>query len=227
MITVAFESLHSDVILPFKKTEDIYVERIDYIKPKPIFSFFKFIFDKIFSIVALIILCIPMLIIAFGVKISSPGPVIYKQERLGLNGKKFNILKFRTMYLYAEKDGARWSLNDNDERVTKFGRFLRKTKMDEFPQFINVLKNDMSVIGPRPERECFYIEFEKYIHGFNQRMKVKPGIAGYAQVYGGLYLPPEKKILYDIEYIKNRTLWLDTKIIFKTVYAVIKGDKGE
>lgn len=216
-----------NVILPYDKTEDIYVEDIGVPASKPFYTFIKFLFDKLFSAAVLIVLAIPMLIIAIAVKCSSPGPVIYKQERLGLNGKKYNILKFRTMYVDAEKHGARWSLDKDDDRITKVGRFLRKTRFDELPQFINVLKNEMSVVGPRPERKVFYDEFETYIHGFSQRLKVKPGIAGYAQVYGGYYIEPEKKILYDIEYIKNRSVWFDIKIIFKTIAVVLKGERGE
>ena len=128
------------------------------------------------------------------------------------------------MFLDAEKNGAQWSLREDDERVTRVGRFLRKTRLDELPQFLNVLQGNMSVVGPRPEREIFYKEFETYIHGFSQRLKVKPGIAGYAQVYGGFLLEPEKKILYDVEYIKHRSLWFDFRIILKTLFAICKNE---
>lgn len=129
------------------------------------------------------------------------------------------------MHADAEKDGARWSSGDNDKRIYKFGRVLRKTRFDELPQLFCCLIGTMSLIGPRPERECFYNEFEKYIHGFNQRLKVKPGITGLAQVSGGYDLKPQEKVLLDIEYIKKRSIWLDIKIMFKTV-AVIFNHKG-
>ena len=126
------------------------------------------------------------------------------------------------MDMNAEKDGCRWSDGDNDPRITSVGRFLRKSRLDEIPQFWCILKGEMSLVGPRPERECFYNEFEEYIHGFSQRLKVKPGLTGLAQVKGGYYLKPEEKIIYDIDYIKNRTLKLDIKLVFDTFKVVLK-----
>jgi lipopolysaccharide/colanic/teichoic acid biosynthesis glycosyltransferase len=143
---------------------------------------------------------------------------------LGLNGKKIDVIKFRTMVIDAEKNGPQWSDGDHDPRITSFGRFLRKTRLDEVPQFWCILKGDMSLIGPRPERECYYNEFEKYIHGFNQRLYVKPGLSGLAQVRGGYYLRPEEKILYDVEYIKTRNFWVDFKLTIETFFAVLKGE---
>lgn len=222
MITSGTEP--KNVILPYGKTEDIYIEDLGKLPAKPFYSAVKWIFDKLFALVALILLLIPMMIIAIAIKIDNHGPAFFTQERLGLNGKKYQIIKFRTMFLDAEKNGAQWSLREDDERVTRVGRFLRKTRLDELPQFLNVLQGNMSVVGPRPEREIFYKEFETYIHGFSQRLKVKPGIAGYAQVYGGFLLEPEKKILYDVEYIKHRSLWFDFKIILKTLFAICKNE---
>ena len=129
------------------------------------------------------------------------------------------------MKVDAEANGAQWSKGDNDTRITKYGRFMRKTRIDEHPQLFTILFGKMSIVGPRPEREVFYNEFEKYIHGFSERLKVKPGLTGLAQVSGGYDLMPEEKIVYDIEYIKKRSLWLDLKIIFKTV-GVIFSHKG-
>ena len=129
------------------------------------------------------------------------------------------------MVVDAEKNGAQWSNGDNDNRIYKFGKFLRKSRLDELPQLFCCFIGTMTFIGPRPERECFYIEFEKYIHGFSQRLKVKPGITGLAQVNGGYDLKPQEKVLIDIEYIKKRSFWLDVKILFKTV-AIVFNHKG-
>ena len=212
------------VLLPFDKCEEFFVEDLGTVAPKPVYNFFKRIFDIVFSVCALLILALPMLIISLIVKTTSKGPVLYFQERLGLNGKKINIIKFRTMYVDAEKNGAQWSDGNNDPRITPFGRFLRKTRIDEIPQFWCILVGDMSLIGPRPERECFYIEFEKYIHGFSQRLKVKPGLSGLAQVKGGYYLKPEDKIIYDVEYIKTRSFIVDMKLTIFTFVAILKGE---
>ena len=125
----------------------------------------------------------------------------------------------------AEKNGAKWSDGDNDSRITKVGSFIRKTRIDELPQLWLCVTGKLSLIGPRPEREVFYDAFEEHVHGFRERLKVKPGITGLAQVSGGYDLRPEEKVLYDIEYIKNRSLRLEIKILFKTV-AVVLGHKG-
>ncbi len=215
------------VILPYEYAEDehYYIEELGDVPRKPFFSFVKRCFDLFASLFALLVLAIPMLIIAVVIKLTSPGPVFYSQERLGKDGKKFKLIKFRSMVADAEKDGARWSEGDSDSRITKVGAFLRKTRLDEVPQFWTCFIGKMSLIGPRPEREMFYDAFEEHVHGFRQRLKVKPGITGLAQVSGGYDLRPEEKVLYDIEYIKNRSLLMEIKIIFKTV-AVIFNHKG-
>lgn len=210
------------VIMPFGRCEDVYIEDLSDIRTSRRYAFFKRLFDVLFSITALMVLALPILIISLLVKFSSNGTVFYKQERLGLNGNKFDVIKFRTMDMNAEKDGCRWSDGDDDPRITSVGRFLRKSRLDEIPQFWCILKGEMSLVGPRPERECFYNEFEEYIHGFSQRLKVKPGLTGLAQVKGGYYLKPEEKIIYDIDYIKNRTLKLDIKLVFDTFKVVLK-----
>ncbi len=213
------------VILPFERTDEIYeVEKITELPPKPLYDFVKRAFDIIASLIGIIILFIPMIIIYICVAVTSKGNPIYKQERLGLGGKRFYIYKFRTMYENAEDNGIRWSLGEDDERLTPVGRILRKTKLDEIPQFFNCLFGDLSLVGPRPEREIFYKCFETYIHGFSQRLMVKPGLTGLAQITG-LFLRPEEKIAYDMEYIKNRSLRLDMKILASTIGVVIKGDK--
>lgn len=219
---------NEEVIMPFEDTQqEYYIEDLGKIKRKLFYSFFKRFFDFILSLVAIIILFIPMIIVGILVKITSKGPILYKQERLGKNGKPFKLVKFRSMRVDAEANGAQWSQGDNDPRITKFGRIMRKTRIDELPQLFTILTGKMSIVGPRPEREVFYNEFEKYIHGFNQRLKVKPGLTGLAQVSGGYDLKPEEKIVYDIKYIKKRSLWLDFKIIIKTVVVIFthKGAK--
>ncbi len=210
------------VITPYERCDEIYIEDLGDIHTSRQYAFFKRIFDIVFSVIALIISVLPMLIIALFVKSTSKGCVFYSQERLGLNGKKFRIIKFRTMDIDAEKEGCRWSDGDDDPRITTVGRFLRKSRLDELPQFWCILKGEMSVIGPRPERECFYNEFEEYIHGFNQRLKVKPGLTGLAQVKGGYYLKPEEKIIYDVEYIKNKSIGMELKILFGTIKVIFK-----
>ena len=216
----------SELVMPYeyKEDENYYVESLGTIPAKPIYSVLKRVFDIVASMLALIILAIPMIIIALAIKISSPGPVLYRQERLGLNGKKFNILKFRSMRTDAEKGGARWSDGDNDERITPIGHVLRKFRLDEIQQFFCILNGSMTLVGPRPERECFYHEFEKHVHGFIERLKVKPGLTGLAQVSGGYDLSPQEKVVYDIEYIKKRSLFLDIKIMFETVGVVFSHD---
>lgn len=179
----------------------------------------KRILDFLFALIAIIILSWLILIIALLVKITSKGPVFFKQERVGKNNRQFMMYKFRTMIENAEADGPQWAKRD-DNRCTKLGKILRKTRLDELPQFINIIKGDMSFVGPRPERSCFYEEFETYIHGFSNRLAVTPGLTGLAQVNGGYDLKPEEKIIYDMEYIKTQSLWLDFKLILRTISVV-------
>lgn len=176
----------------------------------------KRLFDVIAALISGILLLIPMLIVALLIRLDSKGPALYKQERLGKGGKPFMIYKFRTMHLDAEVDGPQWA-EPNDARCTKLGLKLRHFRIDELPQLINILKGDMSIVGPRPERFCFYEEFETYIHGFHHRLAVTPGLTGLAQVNGGYDLLPEEKIIYDMEYIRTRSTKLDLQCIFKTI----------
>jgi len=209
------------VIMPFEKSdEEYYVESLGKVKCKPIYSFFKRLIDLISSLLGIVLLSPIFIIVSIIIKLTSKGPIFYKEERLGKNGKPFKLVKFRSMKVNAEAAGAQWSQGDNDPRITKFGRIMRKTRLDELPQLFNIFTGKMTLVGPRPEREVFYNEFEKYIHGFSERLKVKPGLTGLAQVSGGYDLKPEEKVLYDIEYIKKRSLWMDIKIILKTVLVV-------
>ena len=180
----------------------------------------KRVFDIVASFLALVVLCVPMLIVGLLVWIESPGPVIYKQERLGKDGKAFVMYKFRSMHLNAEKNGPQWAAKE-DDRCTKVGRFIRVFHIDELPQLVNVLKGEMSIVGPRPEREYFYEEFEKKIPNFRDRLKVVPGLTGFAQVNGGYDLLPEEKFPLDMAYAEQRSLWVDLVLILKTVGVVL------
>lgn len=175
--------------------------------------------DILFSLIAIIITAPFMLIIATVMKYASPGPIFYRQERMGLDGKTFDMLKFRSMKVDAEaQSGAVWA-KENDPRRTILGTFLRKTSLDELPQFFNVLKGDMSIVGPRPERPVFIEEFRKKIPGYMLRHKMKAGITGWAQVNGWRgNTSLEKRIECDLYYIENWSIWLDIKIMWLTIW---------
>lgn len=216
--------VETKVILPYDFEKEYYVELLGELPPKRIYSFVKRLADLLLAGGALIVLAIPMVLIAIAVKATSPGPVLYRQERLGKNGVPYMMPKFRSMREDAEAEGAQWSQGDDDPRITKFGSILRKTRLDELPQLWCIFTGKMSIVGPRPERAIFYDAFETYIHGFQERLKVTPGLTGLAQISGGYDLRPEEKIVYDIEYIKKRSLRLDIKIIFSTVKVVLTQD---
>ena len=187
------------------------------------YRFVKRAFDVVSCGCALIVLAIPMAIIAAKIKLESFGPVIYSQRRVGKDGKIFNVYKFRSMYTDAETRGARWAAGD-DPRVTPFGKFMREKRIDEIPQFWNIVKGDMTLIGPRPERPAFCAEFEKRIHGWHYRTMVTPGLSGLAQVTGGYDLLPKEKVVLDLEYIEHRSIAMDAKIILKTLGVVSTGE---
>ena len=175
--------------------------------------------ELIFSLLLLII-AVPICILAcIAIYVELRVDPIYTQKRVGLNGRVFKIYKLRSMYIDAEKDGPKWT-SENDERITKVGRIIRKTRIDELPQLVNILKRDMSFIGPRPERPEFIKEFIKYIPDFNDRLLVKPGITGWAQVNGGYSLTPKEKLEFDKYYIKNRGFKLDLLILIKTIIVI-------
>ncbi len=175
--------------------------------------------DILLSAIALIILAPIMLVVAALVKLTSPGPVFYRQERCGLNGKPFQMLKFRSMGVDAEQQsGPVWAQKD-DPRRTRFGTFLRKTSLDELPQLINVLKGDMSLVGPRPERPVFISKFKRTVPNYMARHCVKAGITGWAQVHGWRgNTSLRKRIEYDLYYITHWTPWLDFRILWLTVF---------
>lgn len=163
-----------------------------------------------------------MIIIILLIKSTSEGPVFFKQERLGKNGKVFKIIKFRTMIDNAEQIGTGVITFENDPRITKVGSFLRKTSLDELPQLINVLKGDMSIVGPRPPVPYHPKKYEEYSEYEKKRFNVKPGITGYAQVNGRNNLTWEQRINMDVYYVDNRSFLLDLKIIILTMVKVLK-----
>lgn len=207
----------------FGSEKKFVVKKPSGVNTNKLFLFTKRLTDVLLSLIAILVFLIPGIIIAIVVGASSKGPVIYSQKRLGKDGKEFDIYKFRTMIDDAEKDGAVWAKRD-DDRVTPFGNFLRKTHLDEVPQFWNILKGDMSFVGPRPERQVFYDKFESYIVGFSYRLLVKPGLTGWAQINGGYELKPEEKVAWDVEYIEKQSCLIDLKCILNT-YRLLLGDE--
>jgi exopolysaccharide biosynthesis polyprenyl glycosylphosphotransferase len=161
-----------------------------------------------------------MILTAIAIKLESPGPIIFKQERIGYNGKPFMMYKFRSMRVQDEdEEKSQWTTKD-DPRKTRVGEFIRKHSIDELPQFFNVLKRDMSVVGPRPERPYFVEEFRKEIPKYMVKHQVKPGLTGLAQVNGYRgNTSIKKRIEYDIQYVENWTFSLDLKIMFQTAFG--------
>jgi len=180
----------------------------------------------VFASFFLIILFLPAgIIIAFAIKVSSKGPVFFRQDRIGELGKPFVLIKFRTMVADAEKEGPEWAA-DKDPRVTAVGKIFRKTRMDELPQLFNVLKGDMSLIGPRPEREFFIEKLTKQIPYYSLRFSAKPGMTGWAQVnyrYGASAEDALEKLRYDLYYIKNMSLFMDLRIFLRTIRIALFG----
>ncbi len=189
-------------------------------------SLVKRVFDIGFSLLILALTWPVMLVTALLIKLESPGKVLYRQERVGQNGEQFKVIKFRSMCMDAEKDGKpRWA-SQNDSRVTRIGRFIRKVRIDELPQLFNVLRGDMSLVGPRPERQYFVDELIGQIPYYAVRHSVKPGVTGWAQVryeYGSTIEDSVEKLQYDLYYVKNHTLFLDLLIMLETVAVVLTG----
>ncbi len=188
-----------------------------------LYLFFHRLLDLIFSIIGLTFGLLILPIIITGNLFANKGPLFYTQQRVGRNGKHFKIYKLRSMVTDAEKDGAKYA-SKTDSRVTKFGRFLRKSRFDEIPQFINVILGNMSVIGPRPERPVFVKELSEKIPFYEVRHIVKPGVTGWAQVnasYGVTTDDALEKLQYDLFYIKHRSFFLDISIVFKTLSTII------
>ncbi len=190
----------------------------------PLYLCWKKTFDLICSLCGLVVLCLVLPLITLLIYLDSPGPIFYSQERIGLWGKPFRIYKFRSMHINAESEGRAMWATEHDKRVTRVGRFLRATHLDELPQLFNILRGDMSLIGPRPERVEFVTELEKIVPFYHYRLAVKPGLTGWAQVkyhYARTDNDAVIKLQYDLYYIKWRSFMLDLFIILKTVSEVI------
>lgn len=215
------------------------------ITQRRVYSSVKRFVDVVIAVLALTIFALMLPLLAFLIKIDSRGPVFFAQDRIGMNrrrdrhnfggqdqrkvlhpGRPFRILKLRTMYTDAEKDGPKWA-SRGDSRVTRIGRILRKSRLDEVPQFLNVLRGEMSLIGPRPERLCFIRKLEKEIPHYRDRLKVLPGITGLAQVQNGYDISTEsvcRKVSLDRTYIRQSGVRADCRILLSTVKVVITGE---
>lgn len=185
-----------------------------------IYKFFKRLFDIIISISGLIITSPILLITVIAIKLESPGSIIFKQERLGLNGKVFKIYKFRSMCVDAEKGGV--YEKKGDPRVTKVGKFIRKTSIDELPQFVNILKGDMSLIGPRPALTYHPWQYNEYTEEQKRMFYVRPGVTGWAQVNGRKEVEWPRRIELNVEYVEKMSLYFDLMIFFKTIFKVLR-----
>jgi undecaprenyl phosphate N,N'-diacetylbacillosamine 1-phosphate transferase len=183
-----------------------------------IYKYIKRMLDVILSVIGLILLSPIMLITIIAIKLESKGPVIFQQDRLGLNGRVFKIYKFRSMCVGAEKDGVYET--KGDMRVTKVGRIIRKTSIDELPQFVNIIKGDMSIIGPRPTLTYHPWPLENYTHEQRKRFNVRPGVTGWAQINGRKKVLWDKRIEYDVWYVDNLSFRLDLRIFTKTIIKV-------
>lgn len=189
--------------------------------------FFKRMIDLFGAIVLTIITSPIMLVTAIAVKLYDGGPILYKQVRVTRDDKEFKIMKFRSMRVDAEKDGVARLASKNDSRITPIGKFIRKVRIDELPQLFNIIKGDMSFIGPRPERPEIIAQYMKEMPEFAFRTKVKAGLAGYAQVYGKYNTTPYDKLKLDLTYIENYSLWLDIKLMLLTLKILFSAESTE
>ena len=209
-----------------EQVDDIPVFAIDYLAIPQEAAVLKRITDVLFSLAALALTLPVFVLAALAVKLDSPGPVFYRQKRLTLQGKPFYIYKFRTMVVNAEINSGPVLAAEDDPRVTRVGRFLRAFRLDELPQLINVLKGDMSVVGPRPERPYFVRELARKMPEYTYRMNVKSGITGLAQVAGRYSTSPEYKLKYDLLYTKSYSLAKDLAILLQTVKVLLMKDRA-
>lgn len=189
--------------------------------------FMKRALDIVLCSIALIAASPVMLIVALAIKLEDGGPVFYRQERVTIGGKRFNILKFRSMIVDAEKGGKSIPATGSDSRITKVGRFIRPKRIDELPQILNILKGDMSIVGPRPERTEHVEKYSALIPEFSYRLKVKGGLTGYAQIYGKYNTSPYDKLRLDLTYIENYSILLDIKLILMTLRILLKKESTE
>lgn len=220
-----------DVIMSAAKKVHLFhlpMLRVQRYNPAPEFLFVKRAFDVIVSGLITVIVSPVMAIIAIVIKMTDGGPILYKQKRLTKDGKVFEVLKFRSMRVDAEKDGvARLSTGENDDRITPVGRVIRACRMDELPQLFNILKGDMSIVGPRPERPEIAAYYEEEMPEFKLRLQAKAGLTGYAQVYGKYNTTPYDKLQMDLMYIANPGVWQDLHIMFSTVKILFMKESTE
>lgn len=200
---------------------------VEYVnKDQTLFTFIKRLLDVVMSLIFLILVSPFWVIISIIIKLTSKGPILYKQTRVKINDTLFTIYKFRSMKTDAEKEGAVWTTNDKtDTRITMFGKFLRKTHLDEIPQLINILRGDISFVGPRPERPEFTKMLNEKVRYYDLRHAVKPGLTGWAQInyqYGSSIEDSKEKLKYDFYYIKNRNIFLDFLIVLKTIAMLLQ-----
>ena len=200
---------------------------VERYNPSAEYLFLKRAFDIVSSGLVLIVVSPIMLITAIAIKACDGGPVFYKQCRMTKDGKLFNVFKFRSMRVDAEKNGAQLSTGDKDDRVTPVGRFIRKVRIDELPQLINILRGDMSVVGPRPERPAIAEQYIEELPEFHLRLQAKAGLTGYAQVYGKYNTTPYDKLLMDLMYISNPSFVEDMKIVLATIKILFLPDSTE
>ena len=189
--------------------------------------FFKRAMDLILCLPVAVVAAPIMALVAIAIKMEDGGPVFYKQERVTLNGKRFYIVKFRSMIVDAEKDGKSVPATEGDPRITKVGKFIRATRFDELPQLLNIIKGDMSIVGPRPERVEHMEEYGKQLPEFDFRTKVKGGLTGYAQIYGKYNTSPYDKLRLDMMYVENYSLFLDIKLILLTLRIIFSKESTE
>ncbi len=212
--------------IPFKHINDMWMLHVVISKPKLYGKLVKPLVEILFALILFVLLLPAMMIIALLIKMDSQGRIFYTQERVGKDGKEFTIIKFRTMVENAELTTGAVYTSDNDPRITKIGKFLRKWRLDEIPQLLNVIRGEMSLMGPRPERHVFIREFEEKIPFYTQRLAVKPGLTGWAQVkypYASSIEQTEEKLQYDLYYIKNMSFLLDFVVFLKTIKVVLFG----
>ena len=186
------------------------------------YYFIKRNFDIVISLMGLVLLSPIILFFSVLVYIESPGKVIFKQKRIGKNGSVFTLYKIRSMRLDAERNGEQWT-QEKDTRILKIGTFIRRTKIEELPQLINVIKGEMTLVGPRPETPTLTFKFNDKYPGFVNRLSVTPGLTGLAQISGGYDLNPHEKLKKDLEYIGNQSLIMDIWIVLNTFLVVITG----
>ncbi len=209
------------------QVDDLPVVEVSRLGITPVQKVVKRFMDLLVSSAGLLIASPLLVFLAFILKIASPGPILYSQERVGENGRIFTLYKFRSMVLDAESHTGPVLAAEDDPRVTPIGRFMRKTRLDELPQLFNILRGDMSLVGPRPERPKFVKEYIAAIPNYNYRHLVKPGLTGLAQIMGRYSTSPADKLRYDLYYIRNYSFFLDLKILLQTLHTLFRNDSAK